>query len=169
LVSNYDWILLLPKLNRVSVLSILLVVVILGCYGIVYPIQVSKVNLQTMIPQNLANNPAFKVFAQSLTNTSGDLSLTLQDFNFTSTELSTKVAGSSAILDVVITPQGQNARMDLNIQLNSVNVVSPSYTGRLSSLKMTGYVVVDPTTNKMILSIVSSTSVLDIIRGIFGI
>ena len=147
----------------------LLIVVILVSYGVVYPIQVSKVNLQSEIPQDLADKPMFRVLAQSLTNTTGDLSLTLQDFNFTSTELSTKIAGSSAILDVVIIPQGQNARMDLNIQLNSVNVASPSYTGRLASLKMTGYVVVDPTTNKMVLSIVSSTSILDILRGILGI
>jgi hypothetical protein len=161
---------LLPKLNKRSItLSTLLILVILVSFGSAWPIQVSKVDLQMEVPHDLAVNPAYMAFATGLTNTTGDISLTIQDFNFTSTELSTRIAASSAIIDVTIKPQGQNSRVDLNIQFNDLKAVSPSLTGRLSSAKMTGYVVVDPKTNKMILSIVTSTSVLDIIRGVLGI
>ena len=147
----------------------LLVLVVLVSFGVTWPIQVSKINTQMNIPRALASNPTFTVLAQSLTNTTGDVQLTLQDFNFTSSELSTRLSGSSAVIDVTITPEGENARINLNVQLNGVKASSPSFSGRLSSVKMNGYVVVDPKTNKMVISIVTSTSVLDIIRGVLGI
>lgn len=120
------------------------------------------------LPKDLTSNIIYKVAALSLTNTTGDILMNLTEFKFNSTVLSTNISGSSAILDVTINPEGEMSRVDLNIQLNGVTAVSPSFSGQLSSVKMNGYVIVDPKTNKLILSMVTSTSVLDIIRGILG-
>lgn len=155
--------------RRSAVLSTLIIAVLLLSVASVWRIQISKVDTQSDISPFLASNPTLSAFAQSLNNTNGNISLTVQDFNYTSPDNLTKLAATSATIQVTLTPQGQNSRVDLDVEFNGVNVVSPSFTGRFSSAKLTGYVLVDPTTNKMIVSIVASTSVLDIIRGVLGI
>ena len=150
------------------VVCVLLVAVVLVSAASLWRVQISRIETQTDLSPYLTS-PTLSAFAQALNNTNGNVSLNVQDFNYTSPDNLTRLAASSATLQVTLTPQGQNSRVDLNVQFNGVNVASPSFTGRFSSATMTGFVVVDPQTNKMIVSIVTSTSVLDILRGVLGI
>ena len=155
--------------KRSAILSILLVATVLVSIGSLWPIQISRVNMQTEIPQDFAKSSMYRAFAQTLTNSSGDFSLSVQNFNYSTPDGKTKLSASSASIAIVITPQGQNSRVDLNIQFSDVYVVSPDFTGAFSSAKMSGFVKVDPETNKMIVSMVTSTTILDMVKGIIGI
>ncbi len=132
----------------------------------VYQIPVDHVDAESQIPQGLLTNP---VFAAVAANTTGDVSLSLQNFNYTSPDGSTKLSASSANVQITITPTGQSSRVDMTVQLSGANVKSPSFTGAFSSLKLTGYVVVDPQTNKLIVSVVASTSVAGILEAVLGV
>ena len=79
-----------------------------------------------------------------------------------------RVIASSASAHIKITPEGADSGVDLDLQLTGVGIKSPSFTGSFSSLRLTGYVRVDPATNKLIVSLVASTSVVDIIRSLLG-
>ncbi len=134
--------------------------------GFVYQIPVYHINTESQIPQALLLNP---VFAAAATNTTGDVSLSLQNFNYTSPDGSTKLSASSANVEITMTPVGQSSRLDMTVQLSGVDVKSPSFTGAFSSLKLTGFVVVDPHTNKLVVSLVASTSVAAIIQALLGV
>ena len=154
--------------KRSVILAVPLIVLVIVSVAGFWPIQISKVDTQIKVPSNLTSNPIYKVLAQAVSNSTGNISLTLQGFNYTTPDASTRFSASSAQISIVLTPQGQDARVDLDILFDGVNVVSPSFTGRFNSAKMTGFIVVDPSTNKMIVSLVTSTSVLDIIRAVIG-
>ncbi len=124
--------------------------------------------MESSLPENLFQTPVIGLLAPVAANSTGNIDLALQAFAFSSSDNTTQVSGTSGTLQATITPQGSNSRIDLNLQLNGVHLKSPSFTGSFSSLTLTGYVIVDPTTNKLIISLTASTSTLDIIRAFLG-
>src|ERR1035437_9748311 len=90
--------------------------------GFVYQIPVDHVDEQTQIPQGLLANP---VFADVATNTTGDISRSLQNFNYTSPDGSTKLSASAANIDITMTPVGQSARLNMTVQLTAADIKSP--------------------------------------------
>ncbi|HUK75481.1 MAG TPA: hypothetical protein VLU99_06775, partial [Nitrososphaerales archaeon] len=132
-----------------------------------YQIPVDHINTRSQIPQGLYANP---VFAAVATNTTGDVSLSLSNFNYTSPDGTTQLKASSGSIQITITPAGQNeTNLNMTLNLNGVNIKSPSYTGSFSSLKLTGYVVVNPQTNQLVVSLVASTSVASIVQSVLGV
>lgn len=157
-------------LQRKPVLLGLIIGVIFVTYlAATWPIPVQTINVETQIPRNGILGPFNEVLAVAASNSTGDVSLSVQDFKYNSPDNTTKLSASSGDIGVTITPQGQESRLSLNIQLNGVTIKSPSFTGSFSSVKLTGYVLVDPQTNKMIVSLVASTTIADILRGVIGV
>ncbi len=157
-------------LRRKPILLGLLAGILVVTYGILtWPIPVQTFNLDTQIPRTGILGPLNQILAVAAPNSTGDVSLSVQDFKYNSPDNTTKLSASTANIDVKITPQGQDSRLDLNVQLSGVTIKSPSFTGSFSSLKLTGYVLVDPQTNKLIVSLVASTTIADILRGVIGI
>jgi hypothetical protein len=148
-------------------LAIAVVAILLLTLGFTWQVPVDHINEQTPIPAGLMANP---VFAAVATNTTGDVQLSLSDFNYSSPDGTTKLAASSGSLEVTMTPAAQGSTtLDLTINLNGVNVQSPTFTGAFSSLKLTGSVVVDPQTNQLVVSLVASTSVAGILQAVLGV
>ena len=150
-------------------LGLVVGVVLLVYIAVTWPIPVQTFNVETQIPRSGILSPLNQVLAVAASNTTGDVSLSVQDFKYNSPDNTTKLSASSGNIEVTITPQGQESRLNLNIQLNGVTIKSPSFTGSFSSVKLTGYVLVDPQTNKMIVSLVASTTIADILRGVIGV
>ena len=135
--------------------------------GFVYQIPVDHINTKSEIPKGLLVNP---VFAAVTTNSTGNVGLTLQDFNYTSPYGMTQLKASSGSIQITMTPAPQNqTNLNMTINLTGVDIKSPSYTGAFSSLKLTGFVVVDPKTNHLVVSLVASTSVASILQSVLGV
>lgn len=154
--------------RRVVLLSVLASSLV-AAYVLTLPIiQVQKIQAETPLTKSFYQAPIIGLLIQSTTNSTGNVNLSLQNFAYSTPDNSTQVSGTSATLQATITPEGANARVDLNVQLNGVHVKSPSFTGSLSSLTLSGFLIVDPTTNKLVVSLVASTSAFDIIRAFLG-
>ncbi len=157
-------------LRRKPILLGLIAAILVVAYAILtWPITVQTFNVEAQIPHTGILSPLNQVLAVAAPNSTGDVSLSVQDFKYDSPDNTTKLSASTANIDVKITPQGQESRLDLNVQLNGVTIKSPSFTGSFSSVKLSGYVLVDPQTNKLIVSLVASTTIADILRGVIGI
>lgn len=157
-------------LRRKRVVLGLVAAILVVTYSILtWPIPVQTFNMETQIPRTGILSPLNQVLAVAAPNSTGDVSLSVQDFKYDSPDNTTKLSASTANIDVKITPQGQDSRLDLNVQLSGVTIKSPSFTGSFSSVKLTGYVLVDPQANKLIVSLVASTTIADILRGVIGI
>lgn len=135
--------------------------------GFTWQIPVDHIDEETAIPRGLMANP---VFAAVATNTTGDIGLSLQNFNYTSPDGTTKLAATSADVTITMTPVSQGStNLNLTLNLSGVNIKSPSFTGTFSTLRMTGYVVVDPQTNQLVVSLVATTSVAGILSAVLGV
>lgn len=133
----------------------------------IYQVPVDHIDTKGEIPAGFYANP---VFAAVGTNTTGNVALTLQGFNYTSPDGTTQLKASSGSIQITMTPAAQNQTdLSLTLSLNGVNINSPSYTGAFSSLKLTGYVVVNPQTNQLVVSLVASTSVASILQSVIGV
>ena len=116
--------------------------------GFIYQIPVDHINTKGQIPAGFYANPVYAAVAE---NTTGNIGLALQDFNYTSPDGTTQLKASSGSIQITMTPAPQNeTNLNLTVTLNGVNIKSPSYTGAFSSLKLTGYVVVNPQTNQLV-------------------
>lgn len=103
------------------------------------------------------------------TNASGDISFSVQNFNYTSSDGTTKVSATSASMQITMSPAAQNmTRLNLNIQLTGVSVISPSFNGKVGSANLNGFVIVNPATNQLIVSLVGTTSIAAIIQATLG-
>ena len=141
--------------------------ILLTFLGFTVQIPVDHINARTQIPANLMANP---VFAAVAANTTGDVSLSLQNFNYSSPDGSTKLAASSASVEITMSPAAQGStHLDMTVNLNGVNIKSPTFTGAFSTLKLTGFVIVDPKTNQLVVSLVASTSVAGILQAVLGV
>jgi hypothetical protein len=148
-------------------LAIAVVAILLIFLGFTWQIPVDHFDEKTAIPAGLMANP---VFAAVATNTTGNVALTLQNFNYTSPDGSTKLAATSADVTIIMTPASQGStNLNLTLNLAGVNIKSPSFTGTFSTLKLTGFVVVDPQTNQLVLSLVATTSVAGILQAVLGV
>ena len=157
----------LPRLTRKRkiIIAIFAVALVVGYFGLTWPISVQTLNLKMNSPQILESG-FLHTFAEGGI---GDISMTIQEFNYTTPDGTTKVSATSGTIEVTITPQGQQSRLDLNVQLTGVHITSPQFSGSFSTAKMTGYVLVDPATNQLVISIVAQTNVVSIIRGLLGV
>ncbi len=131
-------------------------------------ITVQRIEFESQMPSNMADIPLLGPLAIMATNSTGNVDLTLQSFNFSSLDNTTQISGTSGTLQATITPEGANSRVDMNIQLNGVHIKSTTFTGSFGSLTMTGFVIVDPQTNQLVISLVASTSTLDVLRAFLG-
>lgn len=159
------------KLNRRRSLIIVAVgvIAIVSYVLLSLPIvTVQRIDLESPMPSNFYQTPFFGPLAIMATNSTGNVDLTLQSFNFSSLDNTTQISGTSGTLQATITPEGSNSRVDINIQLNGVHIKSSTFTGSFASLTMTGFVIVDPQTNKLVISLVASTSTLDVLRAFLG-
>ena len=97
-----------------------------------------------------SNNPFYSIADSAIaTNSTGDVSFTVQNFNYTSSDGTTKVSASSASMQITMNPAAPNmTRVDLNIQLSEVSIDSSSFTGKIGSADLSGYVLVNPATNQ---------------------
>ncbi len=155
--------------RRALLIGVLAGLLIISYFVVTWPIQVQKIQMESSLPQNYTQTPVIGLLAPVAPNSTGNVDLTLQTFTFNSSDNTTQVSGTSGTLQATITPEGSNSRIDLNLQLNGVHFKSPSFTGSFSSLTLSGYVIVDPTTNKLIISLTASTSTLNIIRAFLGL
>ncbi len=148
-------------------LTLAAVAIILIFLGFTYQIPVDHINERTSMPAGLMANP---VFAAVATNTTGNIGLTLQNFNYSSPDGTTKLSATSADVTITMSPVNQGStNLNLTLNLSGVNIKSPSFTGTFSSLKLTGFVIVDPQTNQLVLSLVASTSVAGILQAVLGV
>jgi len=77
---------------------------------------------------------------------------------------------TSADVTITMTPVNQGStNLNLTLNLSGVYIKSPSFTGTFSTLKLTGYVVVDPQTNQLVVSLVATTSVAGILQAVLGV
>jgi hypothetical protein len=154
---------------RLSIICSLVVIVLLILF---WPITVYKTNYSTNIPPAMSNrsNPLYSIADSAIaTNSTGDVSFSVQNFNYTSSDGTTKVSASSASIQITMTPIAQNdTKLDLNIQLSGLSIVSPSFTGKIGSADLSGFVLVNPATNQLVVSLVGTTSIAAIIQGIVG-
>ncbi len=148
-------------------MAVAVVAILLIFLGFTWQVPVDHINERTAIPAGLMTNP---VFAAVATNTTGNIGLTLQNFNYSSPDGSTKLNATSGSIQITMNPAAQGST-DLNMTLNltGVNIKSPSFTGAFSSLKLSGYVIVDPQTNQLVISLVASTSVAGILQAVLGV
>ena len=144
------------------------VVAILSIFlGFTVQVPVDHINERTQIPAGLMANP---VFAAVATNTTGNIGLSLQNFNYSSPDGTTKLAATSGSIQVTMTPAAQGTTdLNMTVTLSGVNIKSPTFTGAFSSLKLTGSVIVDPQTNQLVVSLVASTSVAGILQAVLGV
>jgi len=153
--------------RKKSIAVIVVAAIAIFYLGFIYQIPVDHINTKGEIPTGFYANP---VFAAVATNTTGNVALTLQNFNYSSPDGTTQLKASSGSIQITMTPSGQNeTNLNLTLNLNGVNIKSPSYTGAFSSLKLTGYVVVNPETNQLVVSLVASTSVASILQSVLGV
>ena len=159
----------LPRLTRKTkiLIAVFAVVLVVGYVGLTYPIPVQTINLKVKGAMN--SGFLYSFVTGTVPNSTGNISMTIQEFNYTTPDGETKISGTSGTMEVTITPQGQNSRIDLNFQLNGVHVTSPQFSGSFSSAKLTGNVLVDPQTNELVISIVAQTNLVSIIRGFLGV
>ncbi|HUK74499.1 MAG TPA: hypothetical protein VLU99_01810, partial [Nitrososphaerales archaeon] len=98
------------------------------------------------------------------------IGLSLQDFNYSSPDGTTKLNASSGSIQITMNPAPQgDTDLNLTLNLSGVNIKSPSFTGSFSSLKLSGFVDVDPQTNQLVVSLVASTSVAGILQAVLGV
>ena len=148
-------------------LALAVVAILLIFMGFTWQVPVDHINERTAIPAGLMTNP---VFAAVATNTTGNIGLTLQNFNYTSPDGSTKLAATSADATVTMSPTSNGStNLNLTLSLSGASIKSPSFTGTFSSLKLTGFVVVDPRTNQLVISLVATTSVAGILQALLGV
>ena len=148
-------------------LTIAVVAILLISLGFTWQVPVDHIHERTAISPGLMANP---VFAAVATNTTGDIGLSLQNFNYTSPDGTTKLAATSADVTITMTPVNQGStNLNLTLNLSGVNIKSPSFTGTFSTLKLTGYVVVDSQTNQLVVSLVATTSVAGILQAVLGV
>lgn len=160
-----------PRLGLTRRKTIGLVVAVLAIFliflGFTWQVPVDHINERTAMPVGLMANP---VFAAVATNTTGNIGLTLQNFNYSSPDGTTKLSATSADVTIIMSPASQGStNLNLTLNLSGVNVKSPSFTGTFSSLKLTGFVIVDPQTNQLVLSLVATTSVAGILQAVLGV
>lgn len=153
--------------RRRSIVVVVVAAIAIFYLSFIYQVPVDHIDTKGQIPAGFYANP---VFAQVATNTSGNVALTLQNFNYSSPDGTTQLKASSGSIQVTMTPAGQN-QTDVNLTLNlsGVSIKSSSYTGAFSSLKLTGSVVVNPQTNQLVVSLVASTSVASILQSVLGV
>ena len=110
------------------------------------------------------------VFAAVSTNSTGNVGLSLSNFNYTSPDGSTKIDANLASIQINMSPaSGGDTDLNLTANLSGVHVVSPSFTAAFSSLKLTGSVDVDPQTNQLVVALVATTSVAGILQAVLGV
>jgi hypothetical protein len=117
-----------------------------------------------------SGNPLYSIADSAIaTNATGDVSFSVQNFNYSSSDGTTKVSASSASMQITMTPAAKNmTRVNLSIQLSGVNIVSPSFTGKIGSADLSGFVLVNPATNQLVVSLVGTTSIAAIIQATLG-
>jgi hypothetical protein len=62
-----------------------------------------------------------------------------------------------------------SSKLGLTVNLSGVDIKSPTFTGAFPTLKLTGFVIVNPKTDQLVLSLVASTSVASILQAILGV
>jgi hypothetical protein len=153
-------------------LSIVIAIVAVTVIVLFWPITVYKTQFQSNIPtpSQTGNNPIYSIAESAASsNSSGDVSFNIQNFTYTSLDGTTKVSASSASMQISMTPVPQNMmRLNLNVQMTGLNIVSPTYSGKVGSAHLTGYVLVDPATNKLVVSLLGTTSISAIIQAALG-
>jgi len=148
-------------------LGVAVVALFLITLGFTWQVPVDHIDERTPIPAGLMANP---VFAAVATNTTGNIGLSLQDFNYSSPDGTTKLNASSGSIQITMNPAPQgDTDLNLTLNLSGVNIKSPSFTGSFSSLKLSGFVDVDPQTNQLVVSLVASTSVAGILQAVLGV
>ena len=153
--------------RRKSVAVVVVAAILILYLGFIYQVPVDHINTKGNIPQGLYANP---VFAAVATNTTGNIDLSISNFNYTSPDGTTQLKASSGNIQIELAPAGENqTNLNMTLNLSGVNIKSPSYTGAFSSLKLSGYVVVNPNTNQLVISLVASTSVASILQSVIGI
>jgi hypothetical protein len=158
-----------PRFSKKSaLLTVLLAAVVFITVASFVKVDIYRINMTTDI-SSMMQNPTIAAFAQVVGNSTGNVMLSLQNFNYTTSDNATKVSATTATISVVLTPQGAQDRMDLDVKFSGVSMATSTFTGKFDSVQLTGFVVVDPAANKIVTSLVASTSVLDIMRGILGI
>jgi hypothetical protein len=156
----------LTRRKKVGV-AVAVVAILLLTLGFTWQVPVDHINERTAIPASLMANP---VFAAVSTNTTGNIGLTLQDFNYASPDGTTVLNATSGNIQITMNPaSGGNTDLNVTLNLTGVNIKSPSFTGSFSSLKLTGFVIVDPQTNQLVVSLVASTSVAGILQAVLGV
>ena len=152
---------------RLSIICTLIIVALLILF---WPITVYKTNFQTSLPKTSSNNLLYSIAdSAATTNTTGDISFNIQNFNYTSTDGTTRVSATSASMQITMNPAARNmTRLNLNIQLSGVSVVSPSFTGKVGSANLNGFILVNPATNQLVVSLVGTTSIAAIIQATLG-
>ena len=153
---------------KVILVSALFGILILSYFALTWPIEVEKIQMDTSLPKGFYQAPVIGALALAAVNSTGNVNLSLQNFTYSSQDNKTQISGSSATMQAVITPEGAVARVDLNLHMSGVHLKSADFTGSFSSLTLTGYLLVNPTTNKLVVSLTASTSAIDIIRAFLG-
>ena len=152
--------------------SIVCTVLVLVLVALFWPITVYKTEYSSSIPVSMTNSddPFYSVAASAIsTNATGNVAFTVQNFNYTSSDGTTKVSATSASISITMNPESQNiTKLSLNIQLSGLNIVSPSFTGKIGSASLSGYVMVNPATNQLVVSLVGTTNVASIIQAVLG-
>lgn len=152
--------------------SIVVTVLVLLLVVLFWPITVYKTEYSSTIPVRMedSSNPFISVAASAIsTNATGNVAFTVQNFNYTSSDGTTKVSATSASISITMNPQSANVtKLSLNIQLSGLNIVSPSFTGKIGSATLSGYVLVNPATNQLVVSLVGSTNVASVLQGVLG-
>jgi len=153
--------------RKAAGLAIAVVAILLLFLGFTWQVPVDHINERTQLTPGLMANP---VFAAVATNTTGNIGLSLQNFNYSSPDGTTKLQATSAAVTINMSPvNGGSTNLNMTLNLSGVNIKSPSFTGTFSSLKLTGFVVVDPQTNQLVLSLVATTSVAGILQAVLGV
>jgi hypothetical protein len=149
-------------------LVVITATILISSAVLLWPISVYSIHTSSSIPQNVSASPFYYAIAESATNlnTSGELQFSVQNFNYTSPDDSTTILANSAVMQVTMTPLGQNeTRLYIVAQLNGITVNSPSYSGKVSSAQLKGYVVVNANTNQLASSMTATTSIGAILSG----
>lgn len=134
-----------------------------------WQVPVGHINGQYQLSQSAFAGPLESVLAINSSTGQGNMAVSLNDFKYSSPDNSTFISASSASAQITLTPEGNESRVDLNVQFSGVYVKSPSFTGSFGSASLSGYVLVNPKTNTLVVSLVESTSAADIIKSILGV